>query len=85
MRLIDADRLCDEVRKMVDEYSCFTDCKIAGLILKAPTIHERHGHWMFDKCLNGYAQCSKCKRFTGKWDDDNADNYCSHCGTKMDG
>lgn len=34
---------------------------------------------------SGMAKCSNCGRHTGKFDIDNADNYCSFCGAKMNG
>lgn len=40
-----------------------------------------HAHWIL---RIPFAQCSECKRFCGQWDYDNSDNYCRHCGAKMD-
>ena len=89
MRLIDADKLCDEVRKMADGYSCLVDCKIAGLLLKAPTIDSvKHGHWNTYSVyghsqMGGYLElrygCSCC----AEWQFAKIP-YCPNCGAKMD-
>lgn len=43
-----------------------------------------HGAWKFHK--DGSGTCSECG-FTAKgvWDYDGWQNYCGHCGAKMDG
>lgn len=42
-----------------------------------------HGHWIYLR--NGKAKCSECHHdFAGVCDLDNSDNYCRHCGAKMD-
>ena len=43
-----------------------------------------HGHWIYKK--SGRAECSVCHHdFVGVYDLDNSDNFCRHCGAKMDG
>lgn len=55
------------------------DC--SHLIEVAPVIHA---HWIIRK-WGANAQCSNCKRyFDDVYDMDNSDNYCRHCGAKMD-
>lgn len=89
MRLIDADKL----KKYGFKIEFTTEDGSKGTIIGVehkeidwmPTIDPvKHGHWIFGNSLRGYAQCSECKSFTGSWDEDHADNYCSHCGAKMD-
>ena len=42
-----------------------------------------HGHWIYKK--SGWAECSECHHdFIGVYDLENSDNYCRHCGAKMD-
>lgn len=54
---------------------------VAVTALKAKTV--KHGVWKLHK--NGNGTCSNCKRTsTDVWDFDNFDNYCAHCGAKMD-
>lgn len=45
---------------------------------------EVHGEWRLNR--DGSGTCSNCN-FTqvAVWDEDNWQNYCGHCGAKMDG
>lgn len=61
----------DEVEDMVDE-------------LVVDDVEEvKHGKWTMHK--DGSGTCNQCG-ITQKniWDCDNWQNYCGHCGTKMD-
>ena len=51
---------------------------------KADVQTVRHGKWKFHK--DGSGTCNRCN-FTSKnvWDFDSWQNYCGHCGAKMDG
>lgn len=43
------------------------------------------GKWLI-RYFGADAKCSKCGMYVaGAYDMENADNYCRHCGTKMDG
>ena len=54
--------------------------KMKCLIEKIPpTDTERHAHWT--RINNVLSQCSNCKTTILRCD---TDNYCSHCGCKMD-
>ena len=44
----------------------------------------RHGKWIIRK-WGDKGQCSECGFSCGNYDLNNFDNYCSHCGTKMEG
>lgn len=50
----------------------------------ADVAEVRHGEWILHK--DGSGTCNQC-RITQKnvWDYDNHQNYCGHCGAKMDG
>lgn len=87
MRLIDGNRLLNLARSERD--TCGKDYDFDGLlsdIENAPTVEAapvRHGRWINMK--NGNANCSVCGRHVvGVYDDDNADKYCRHCGSRMD-
>lgn len=99
MRLIDADeliyRLMEIVREMqyedVDDEETAVSAYLDSILrVKCmPTIypdsdHIRHGHWIVSN-KSSWSKCSVCKRhFLYVWDYDNADEYCRHCGAKMD-
>lgn len=53
-------------------------------IPRADVAEVVHAYPIFDKKHNE-AMCSNCKSYTIEYDVDNWDNYCSHCGAKMDG
>lgn len=44
----------------------------------------RHGHWIIPR-FGADAKCSVCGYyFNDAYDMENEDNYCRHCGAKMD-
>jgi len=46
---------------------------------------QKIGHWIIRRWGDD-ARCSVCGRtFKDVYDMDNSDNYCRHCGTKMEG
>lgn len=50
---------------------------------KAETV--RHGHWIISR-FGADAKCSVCGYyFNDAYDMENEDNYCRHCGARMDG
>lgn len=50
----------------------------------ADVVEVVHAHWIDHK--NGNATCSHCRiRQTAVYDDENEQNFCGHCGAKMDG
>ncbi len=54
------------------------------LVPAADVEEVRHGEWVLHK--DGSGTCSHCKtRQKNIWDFDNMQNYCGHCGAKMDG
>ena len=61
--------------------------KILDRIDNAPTadVEEvKHGTWkLFDDGSGRCDQCGKIQRDV--WDIENVQNYCCHCGAKMDG
>ena len=94
MRLIDADalreRLLDAKANQEKRHNgiglmATTDALIE--VEASPTIDAapvRHGRWIYRK--RGWAECSECHHnFVDVYDLDNSDNYCRHCGAKMDG
>lgn len=54
---------------------------------KAPAVDAvpvRHGHWIYKRGC--WTECSECHHdFNDVYDLENSDNYCRHCGAKMDG
>lgn len=87
MRCIDADRLLTD--KMKSKYYHLPNGDIAIPLIDiehAPTIEpeRKTGHWKFD-WKNNKATCSECgHRFKDAFDIDDFDNFCRHCGTKME-
>lgn len=87
MRLIDADKLKPDFihGRLESRYVSEQD------ILDAPTVDAvpvAHGHWeetpipiwlRNNTTRTYYFKCNKCS--SKSW---NRDNYCSHCGAKMD-
>lgn len=60
---------------------------VKRVLMQAPTadvVEVRHGEWVLHK--DGSGTCSECQ-FTQKnvWDFENWQNFCGHCGAKMDG
>lgn len=53
-------------------------------IPSADVVEVVHGEWKFNK--DGSGTCNQCG-ITQKnvWDYDNCQNYCGHCGARMDG
>jgi hypothetical protein len=50
----------------------------------ADVVEVVHARWIDHK--NGNATCSHCRiRQTAVYDDENEQNFCGHCGAKMDG
>lgn len=91
MRLIDADALekvveikeYDVINRDWGESDGFSGAAVFNMIADSPTIDPvKHGHWIWSKAIGD--KCSVCGFMCGSHDDDNADNYCSHCGAKMD-
>ena len=57
-------------------------------LLKEPVMDAvpvRRGWWLI-RSFGSDAKCSECGMyFTDAYDMENSDNYCRHCGTKMNG
>lgn len=50
----------------------------------ADVVEVRHGTWTFNK--DGSGTCNQCGTTQKNvWDYDNWQNYCGHCGARMDG
>lgn len=86
MRLIDADHLKSWILSRVFK----TQLNLADVIDqidREDTIepNRKVGHWKFDWKHNK-ATCSECGHtFKDAFDIDNFDNFCRHCGAKMEG
>lgn len=83
MRLIDADALIAEY----DRVHIGPAGGARKLMEDAPTVDAVevvHGEWELH--LDGSGTCNRCN-FTSEnvWDFDTWQNYCGHCGAKMDG
>lgn len=87
MRCIDADRLLTD--KMKSKYYHLPNGDIAIPLIDiehAPTIEpeRKTGYWKFD-WRHDKATCSECRHtFRCVFDIDNFDNFCRHCGAKME-
>lgn len=84
MRLIDADTVEQTMRQIMDMQDLYLPIHIKQMVIdEMPTVDAepvRHGHWV--TFINSDAvECSVCGRglFGHK-----TDNYCYHCGAKMD-
>jgi len=90
MRLIDADKLVQQVESPYTEYPVMIEIRkaIMKMIQEAPTVDAepvRHGYWFttwdeYDK--DGYVIrtrgiCSCCNQYS------NVSDYCGNCGAKM--
>ena len=52
---------------------------------KSEQPERKAGVWLI-RNFGSDAQCSECKTFfSDVYDMENSDNYCRHCGTKMEG
>lgn len=83
MRLIDADK----VMKLIPTEEYNARVAIAIAIANAPTVDAvevKHGHWIYREygypLAHNFYTCSVCGSSRGL----NIDNYCPHCGAKMD-
>lgn len=60
---------------------------ITARLVDAPTadvVEVRHGEWILHP--DGSATCNQCKTHQLLiWDMDRSQNFCGHCGAKMDG
>lgn len=67
------------------DYSSILDkeIKCKDFICKDGVVEVKHGIWKLHK--DGSGTCNQC-RTTQKnvWDYDSWQNYCGHCGAKMD-
>ena len=95
MKLYTADAIKEQVHKLLCRDCGETDycpnCDYRELIdeiLDAPTVDAepvRHGHWInhFDDLFpeDSSVECSVCHEYEGIMAND---NYCPHCGAKMD-
>lgn len=67
---------------------CFSADEAKEIVDQMPTIDPESlrpkGRWRLNK--DGSGTCSECHRTRNDvWDMDNWDNFCSHCGAKMEG
>lgn len=88
MRLIDAEALIDKYGEWYTEEGTEVGYigTIKGIVDSMPTIEpeRKTGHWKFD-WRHDKATCSECRHtFRCVFDIDNFDNFCRHCGAKME-
>ena len=90
MRLIDADKMYDEIAQYRDDGmfgggNLLVDDVLEDINL-SPTVDAepvRHGKWYTAEKYNGYLywNCDQChQHFTSQ-----KSNFCPNCGAKMDG
>ena len=85
-KYIDAEELLQE--DFTDFWHDKADQKVfENILVEAPAadvVEVRHGKWELHK--DGSGTCNQCNiRQKNIWDYDNWQNYCGHCGAKMDG
>lgn len=97
MRLIDADhaeKVFSELMNLPHDYCGPSDIKISidavfGVLGQVPDADPiKHGRWIFIEQLSGgyYSyKCSECQHLENVEKRQMLGNYCSYCGTKMDG
>lgn len=83
-RYIDADALVENLNRFAPEHY---NALVNQLITKHPTadvVEVKHSEWILHN--DGSGTCKRCG-FTKRnvWDYDNWQNFCGHCGAKMDG
>ena len=85
-RYIDTDLLIKNIVKIEDLRTLSTKT-IGEAISNTPTadvVEVRHGEWILHP--DGSATCNQCKTHQLLiWDMDRSQNFCGHCGAKMDG
>lgn len=77
-RLIDADALFRRTSKEMDCSKLYLPVDFQELVATEPTMDAepvRHGRWIEE-------HCSECDKYVYVGD---VDDYCPHCGAKMDG
>ena len=58
---------------------------IGQALARVPTVQGKSGWWLI-RSFGSDAKCSECGMyFKDVYDMENSDNYCRHCGTKMNG
>ena len=90
-RYIDADILIDKLEEIQFDAPVMTPVmkiyNVIELVEDQPTadvVEVRHGRWTLHK--DGSGTCSECKKTQKNvWDCDRWQNYCGHCGARMDG
>lgn len=98
MRYIDVDALLEELQGELDfESLLYTKeqsewfkkglkCAVRDVKYQptADVAEVRHGKWTLHK--DGSGTCSECKKTQKNvWDYNSWQNYCGHCGARMDG
>ena len=75
-----------EVQPSVDiDLSGFSDRLWKTAYERGKVEAVRHGHWIIPR-FGANAKCSVCGYyFNDAYDMENEDNYCRHCGARMDG
>ena len=90
-RYIDAEKPIREFEDLMQEYNtlCCPMIKISDVlrtIKNAPTadvVEVNHGEWILHP--DGSGTCKICNTHQKAiWDMDNWQNFCGHCGAKMD-
>ena len=95
-RLIDADRLIEDIKSEIAEdkelypdkdWIKYFDSGMRNVIrlVKRLPIQDpvKHGHWIVYPTLVSFLRCNQCHN--GIHWDNNKPNYCPNCGAKMDG
>jgi hypothetical protein len=85
-RYIDADALIKKgwrLERHAPSGAVISEMSIAD-VPTADVVEVRHGRWTLHK--DGSGTCSECKKTQKNvWDYNSWQNYCGHCGARMDG
>lgn len=91
-RLIDANKLRQDMDS-ANEYATLCSWQILEDIDRQPTVDAKpvvHGHWIdhgTDEAVCSFSECSVCGTYIHmchKFCEYESENYCPHCGSRMD-
>ena len=90
-KLIELDAAIDVVDKRIRQIGYEDNALVLSIrqavrdIEPVDAVPVRHGRWLI-RSFGSDAKCSECGMyFSDAYDMENSDNYCRHCGTKMNG
>ena len=84
-RLVELDAAVSALDGLPMDYGRWDVDDVLHALASVPTVDAvevKHGRWIFVRC-GFYKKCSECQSV---YENDGCpDNFCPHCGAKMDG